>query len=114
MTTVLIVCAAGASGTFLARRVRTLAAQQGVPLSFAVTSLSELPGLVGNAAAVLIAPQLIDSVAAIQRTAGRRPSGLLPPTVFGPDGAAAALALAVALVAEARRAYSGDPVPEHS
>ena len=100
MTSILVVCGAGASSTFLASRIRKLAAERGLPITARAASASELSASLDGAAVILVGPHLeaefeaISSIAAAQSI----PTALLPATAFGADGAIAALDTAVSLI----------------
>jgi cellobiose-specific phosphotransferase system component IIB len=103
---VLIVCVAGVSGTFLARRIRALDDDL-QPVVVPLESVSEESA---HCDAVLVAPQLADRLDAVRILVGAVPVGLLPPTAFAADGAEAAVAQARALLASA--SYRGARTPE--
>ena len=106
MATVLLVCAAGVSGTFLARRMRDVDPD----LVCIVTSLDSLASALPSADAALVAPQLASSLDAVRRAAAPVPVALLPPTAFGPGGAEAAVMQARHVLAS--QEYRGVPTPE--
>ncbi|BDZ45015.1 PTS sugar transporter subunit IIB [Naasia aerilata] len=106
MARVLIVCVAGVSGTFLARRIRALDAE----LQPVVVPLDSVPEEAAHCDAVLVAPQLAERLDSVRILVGEAPVGLLPPTAFGADGASAAVAQARELLAAA--SYRGTPIPE--
>lgn len=91
MTSVLIVCAAGASGTFLATRLRRLVAASAETLSVRATSLSALTSELEGVDAVLVGPQLREELESVRRSCSGIPVVLLEPDVFGAGGAEAAL-----------------------
>jgi len=83
VTNVVLVCVAGISGTFLARRVRQL--DSGFETT--VSTLDALPAVAASADAILIAPQLAASLETITALAGRVPVAVLPGTAYSADGA---------------------------
>jgi PTS system cellobiose-specific IIB component len=105
MKTVLIVCGAGASSTFLAQRIRTAAkavaatAASGNPVESEITviasSLSGLSSLLSSADVLLVGPHLADAFPGIlaEATLVGVTALLLPATIFGADGGERALAL---------------------
>ncbi|HEY8588016.1 MAG TPA: hypothetical protein VIL55_00555 [Naasia sp.] len=102
MTDVLLVCVAGVSGTFLARRMQALAPD----LTIRVTALDALrPD--SAVAGVLLAPQLAARLDAVRVLVAPLPVALLPVDAFGSDGAAAAVAQARELASAP--AYGGAP-----
>jgi cellobiose-specific phosphotransferase system component IIB len=94
MATILLVCAAGVSGTFLARRIAPLLPE----VDFVVTTEHALDDVLGTADAVLVAPQLLASVEAIRRRAAPRPVGILSPEAMTPAGSILAVDAIDALV----------------
>ena len=100
METVLIVCGAGASSTFLASRLRTLAKTRGLELSAQAASTSDLRPYLHTSSVLLVGPHLADSFATLAAEAAEFgvPAALLPPTAFGPGGAEMALDLVASLV----------------
>lgn len=108
MATIVLVCAAGVSGTFLARRIA--ASLPGV--EFVVATEHALDEALGAADAVLVAPQLAGSVEGIRRRAAPRPVGILPPEAMTPSGSILAVdavdALVQALAAPLASAEAGD------
>ncbi|MCU1438610.1 MAG: hypothetical protein JWP66_1697 [Naasia sp.] len=89
MIDVLLVCVAGVSGTFLARRMQALAPD----LVVRVTALETLAPE-DTATGVLLAPQLADRLDAVRVLVAPLPVALLPADALAPDGAAAAVAQA--------------------
>lgn len=106
MARVLIVCVAGVSGTFLARRIRALDDE----LQPVVVPLESVPEESKRCDAVLVAPQLAERFDSVRILVGAAPVGLLPPTAFAADGAQAAVAQARDLLASA--SYRGTPNPD--
>ena len=100
METVLIVCGAGASSTFLASRLRSLAKERGFELAVQAASTSDLRPYLHTSTVLLVGPHLADSFAALAAEAAEFgvPAALLPPTAFGPSGAEQALDLVETLV----------------
>lgn len=103
MTSILVVCGAGASSTFLASRIRKLAAERGLPITARAGSTSDLPASLDGAAVILVGPHLVAEFEAISAIAAAHsiPTVLLPATAFGADGAIAALETAVSLINDA-------------
>lgn len=100
METVLIVCGAGASSTFLASRLRSLAKSRGLELLATPASTSDLRAHLHTSTVLLVGPHLADSFATLSAEAAEFgvPVALLPPTAFGPGGAEQALDLIETLV----------------
>lgn len=88
MDVVALVCVAGVSGTFLARRLT--AAMPDV--TFTVTTLHSLPQAIARVDAVLVAPQCAASLEQLRLIAAPRPIAVLPKHAVGPDGTPAAVA----------------------
>lgn len=100
MKTVVIVCGAGASSTFLAQRIRGAAraaptAQTDPPMAVIASSLQGLPGLLASSDIVLVGPHLAEVFPAIlvEAELAGIVALLLPETIFGADGGERALAL---------------------
>jgi len=89
MQSVLIVCGAGASSTFLASRMRSIAKARGLDLAVSASSDSEVRPRLHTTSVLLVGPHLEPSFAALQAEAAvfGIPAALLPPTAFGPGGA---------------------------
>jgi cellobiose-specific phosphotransferase system component IIB len=100
MATIVLVCAAGVSGTFLARRI----AASLPDVEFVVATEHALEDALVGADAVLVAPQLVDSAEAIRRRAAPRPIGILPPEAMTPAGSILAVDAVDALVQTLTRA----------
>jgi cellobiose PTS system EIIB component len=100
METVLIVCGAGASSTFLASRLRSMAKARGLDLATQAASSSDLRPYLHTSTVLLVGPHLSDSFATLEAEAAAFgvPAALLPPTAFGPSGAEQALDLVESLV----------------
>ena len=100
MDTILIVCGAGASSTFLASRMRAIAATRGLPVRVEAISQYDLSSRLPGASALLVGPHLapmFDSLVASAAVA-HVPAALLDPSVFGPAGAETAFDLASGLI----------------
>jgi PTS system cellobiose-specific IIB component len=100
MDTILIVCGAGASSTFLASRVRALAKARGLDLAATAASTLDLDSGLADAGVLLVGPHLQAEFAGLKARAAELqvPAALLPETVFGPTGALEALDLALTLL----------------
>jgi cellobiose-specific phosphotransferase system component IIB len=94
MATIVLVCAAGVSGTFLARRI----ASSLPDVEFVVTTEHALDDALDGADAVLIAAQLAPSEADIRRRAAPRPVAVLPADAMTPAGSILAVDAVDALV----------------
>jgi PTS system cellobiose-specific IIB component len=100
MKTVLIVCGAGASSTFLASGIRRAAAAEGLDLTIVAGSQDDLPGRLARVDVLLVGSHLagsFDTLAAQAHDHGVR-AALLPAAATGPGGAPAALELVRGLV----------------
>lgn len=94
MATIVLVCAAGVSGTFLARRI-------GPSLSgveFVVTTEHALDDVIAGADAVLIAAQLASAEDSIRERVAPRPVAVLPAEAMTPAGSILAVDAVDALV----------------
>ena len=98
MATILVVCGAGASSTFLASRIRALAATRAIDVTAKAISESQLEASLPEADAILFGPHLADGYSELVARSGGVPTALLPADAFGPTGAAAALDLALPLI----------------
>ena len=100
MQSVLIVCGAGASSTFLASRLRSLAQSRGLDLTVSASSDTELRPRLHTTTVLLVGPHLEPSFADLQAEASAFgiPAALLPPTAFGPGGAEHAIDIVGSLV----------------
>lgn len=87
MATLVLVCAAGVSGTFLARRVSSALPD----VSFVVSNEFSLADALPGADGVLVAPQLAGSLETIRALAAPRPVELLPAEALTPAGALVAV-----------------------
>jgi PTS system cellobiose-specific IIB component len=94
---VLIVCVAGVSGTFLARRIRGLDPE----LDPVVVPIDSVAREAAHCDAVLVAPQLAHRLEAVRDLVGSAPVGLLSEAAFRIDGAGAAVTQARELVGSA-------------
>ena len=104
MPRVLLVCVAGVSGTFLARRMKALDPE----LEPVVAPINALGAMRGEA--VLLAPQLAGRAEAVRALVAPMPVGLLPASAFTAEGAQAAAAQARELLAST--AYREIPTTE--
>lgn len=100
MQSVLIVCGAGASSTFLASRMRSLAASRGLDLTVSAASESEVRTRLHTTSVLLVGPHLAPSFDALaaEAAAFEVPAGLLPQNAFAAGGAELALDLVATLV----------------
>jgi PTS system cellobiose-specific IIB component len=100
MDLILVVCGAGASSTFLASRIRSLATERGLDLTARAASNLDLSSRLADATVLLVGPHLEASFSELRAEAATHsvPAGLLPATAFGPDGATDALEQALALL----------------
>jgi cellobiose PTS system EIIB component len=100
MRTILVVCGAGASSTFLALAMRKQAANRGIPVRIEPVGESQLPARLDDADAMLVGPHLGAAFPALQtRAAGHGvPAALLPDGDTGAAGAARALDAGLALL----------------
>ncbi len=88
MATIALVCAAGVSGTLLARRLATLSPG----LTVRVTTLADVARALDGVDAVLLAPQVATALPEVRVAAAPRPVGLLSAAAHAPTGAALAIA----------------------
>jgi PTS system cellobiose-specific IIB component len=100
MDMILVVCGAGASSTFLASRIRALAAERGLELTARAASNLDLASHLADARVLLVGPHLESSFGELKAQAAENsvPAALLPATAFGPQGATDALDQALALM----------------
>lgn len=82
MATLALVCAAGVSGTFLARRI----APSLPDVEFVVTTEQGLDDVIADVDAVLVAAQLAASLDAIRSRVAPKPVELLPAVAMTPAG----------------------------
>jgi len=87
MATLVLVCAAGVSGTFLARRMAAALPE----VTFLVSTELALADALPDADGVLVAPQLAASLDVIRALAAPRPVDLLPAEALTPAGALVAV-----------------------
>jgi len=100
MDTILIVCGAGASSTFLASRMRSLAAARRLPVTVEAISQQDIARRLPSASVLLVGPHLepeFDSFNAQAHDLGIS-AVLLSADVFGAAGAETALNLASGLL----------------
>jgi PTS system cellobiose-specific IIB component len=92
MTTILIVCGAGASSTFLASRMRSIAKDRGESVTVVAASDVELDARLDSADVLLVGAHLSDGFDALSARAAASgvPAGLLAPSAVTPAGAEAA------------------------
>ncbi len=116
MDTILVVCGAGASSTFLASRMRTLASARGLDVMARAASNLDLEARLSDIQVLLVGPHLAPEFAELNASAAQHgvPAALLPPTAFGPDGAANALDAALALLAAAKPQPLSTEGPTHA
>jgi len=95
MTTILIVCGAGASSTFLATRLRAIAAGRGDSVTVQASSDDDLDARLSAVDVLLVGSHLSGAFDSLRdRAAGFGvPAGLLSNATFGPGGAEAAYEL---------------------
>ena len=88
MTTILIVCGAGASSTFLASRMRAVAASRGASVTIVAASDDDLDSRLPTTDVLLVGAHLSETFDELRDRAAAHgvPAGLLAPTVFGPGG----------------------------
>jgi PTS system cellobiose-specific IIB component len=100
MESVLIVCGAGASSTFLASRMRAIAKSRSLEITVSAASDSELRTRLHGTTILLVGPHLESTFESITREAALFgiPTALLPPTAFGPSGAEQAIDIVSSLV----------------
>ena len=99
MTTILLVCGAGASSTFLASRMRALVTARELPLVIQASSDDNLDTRLDSVDVLLVGAHLAEGFPELHRVADAHgvAIALLPPTVFGAGGAESALDLAISL-----------------
>lgn len=100
MHSVLIVCGAGASSTFLASRLRAFATAAGLELVIRATSDAELRSRLPTTTVLLVGPHLESSFEALRAEAAEFgvTAALLPQNAFAPGGAEAALDIITGLM----------------
>ena len=101
MARILVVCGAGASSTFLAHRMRALAAERGIAVVVEAAAESDLAVLSAGVDVVLVGHHLHERFDQLSRmiTSEGAAAVLLPPAVFTPAGATAALDAALTAMA---------------
>jgi cellobiose-specific phosphotransferase system component IIB len=87
MATLVLVCAAGVSGTFFARRMASALPD----VTFLVSTEFALADALPDADGVLVAPQIAASLDVIRALAAPRPVELLPAEALTPAGALVAV-----------------------
>jgi PTS system cellobiose-specific IIB component len=99
MESILIVCGAGASSTFLASRMRSLASSRGLSIDVRAANEGEIPSRLVGVDVLLVGPHLAPSFDALAASASEHgvAAALLPANAFGPTGAEDALALATSV-----------------
>lgn len=100
MDTILVVCGAGASSTFLATRMRKIASSRGLSVVARAASNLDIANRLPEARVLLVGPHLetvFDELYSLAASHGV-PAALLPASAFGPSGADAALDLALSLL----------------
>ena len=100
MQSVLIVCGAGASSTFLASRMRAIAAARGLDMVVSAASDSELRTRLHGTTVLLVGPHLEAAFPALREEAAvfGVPAALLPQTAFSAGGAEHAIEIVGGLV----------------
>lgn len=106
MTTILIICGAGASSTFLASAMRTLATSRAIEVDIQAASDDDLDARLPFTDIVLIGAHLASSFDLLAARAAEHgvAAALLPANVFGPAGAELALELASGIAPAGRLA----------
>lgn len=113
MTTILVVCGAGASSTFLAHRMRVLASEGNHTLTITAASEPELSHLADRIDVVLVGSHLADRfefLSAIVLDQGGT-AVLLAPFPSPAAGASAALDAAIAAISTRDDARADGPAP---
>lgn len=110
MATVVLVCAAGVSGTFLARRI----APSLPGVQFVVTTDHALDDVLAGADAVLVAPQLESAAESIRLRAAPRPVAVLPADAMTPAGSILAVDVVDGLVQSLTTDRGGEPPLQRS
>ncbi len=100
MDSIVIVCGAGASSSFLANRMRGIARDRGLDLRVTAASTDDLAALLPGASALLVGPHLATGYHDIAVRAAEHgvPVALLPETAFAPAGAEQAVDLVGSLL----------------
>jgi cellobiose-specific phosphotransferase system component IIB len=99
VTSVALICVAGVSGTFLARRMR----QSDSTLEISVAGIDHAGSALSWADVVLVAPQLAPQLAAIEQLAGDKPVAVLAAAAYTPSGSESAVQAVHDLVARSTR-----------
>ena len=109
---ILVVCGAGASSTFVARRIRKSAEARSLAVTAEACPLDSLQGQLAGAAVVLLGPHLGDRLDAVRETAARDGVAVvvLPNTIFASPSGDEALDLAL----DAAGAMSAPGEPQRS
>ena len=94
MTTLVLVCAAGVSGTFFARRMASALPD----VTFLVSTEFALADALPDADGVLVAPQIASSLEVIRALAAPRPVALMPAEALTPSGTLVAVDAVEALL----------------
>jgi len=99
MNTILIVCGAGASSTFVASRLRSVAASRSLPVVVEAGSVEDLSDRLPNVDVLLVGAHLASSfdALAVEAEAHGVRCALLPSTVLSAGGPEAAFDLATGL-----------------
>ncbi|MRH28946.1 PTS sugar transporter [Microbacterium sp. SYP-A9085] len=98
---IIVMCAAGASSTFVAQRLRTAIAADGGSDTARAASLSSLPACLDDADVLLLGPHLSGHAAQLGQDAARRGVrvAVLPEDIFTDRDGHRALAIAAAATA---------------
>jgi|GEM_PF-2000502 len=107
MATIVLVCAAGVSGTFLARRI----APSLPGVTFRVATEHALEHSLADVDAILLAPQLAASEDAIRLRVSPRPVVVLPAAAMTPAGSILAVDVVDALVQSLTEARASTGTP---
>ena len=94
MATLVLVCAAGVSGTFFARRMESALPD----VRFVVSTEFALPDALPGTDGVLVAPQIAGSLDTIRALAAPRPVALMPEEALTPAGTIVAVDAVEALL----------------
>jgi PTS system cellobiose-specific IIB component len=109
---ILVVCGAGASSTFVARRIRKAAEARSVSATAEACPLDSLPAQLAGAGVILLGPHLGDRLASVRHTAEGAGVAVvvLPDTIFTSPSGDEALDLAL----DAAGAMSAQGEPQRS
>ena len=101
MDRVLIVCGAGASSTFLALRVRRALRERDLDLVVEAGTVADVGERLAATRILLVGPHLAEQFGALagEAAAAGAEAGLLPGTVYGPDGGELAADIVTELLA---------------